>query len=60
MKVVKPAEKKFRSVTLRLPEKIMERVDRIAEKNKVSRQELIAAILRQVLDDDRFVLKIED
>ena len=60
MKVVKPAEKKFRSVTLRLPEKVMERMDRVAAKNKVSRQELIAAILAQVLDDEKFVLKIEE
>ena len=58
MKVVKPAEKKFRSVTLRLPEKVMERMDRVAAKNKVSRQELIAAILAQVLIDEKFVLKL--
>jgi Ribbon-helix-helix protein, copG family. len=60
MKVVKPAEKKFRSVTLRLPEEVMKRVDHVATKNKVSRQELIAAILKQVLNDDKFVLKIGD
>lgn len=60
MKVVKPSEKKFRTVTLRLPEKLMESVDKIATTNDLSRQELIAAILKQVLHDDKFVLKVED
>lgn len=59
MKVVKPA-KKFRTVTLRLPEKLMEDVNKVAESNDLSRQELIAAILRQVLNDTKFVLKVED
>lgn len=59
MKVVKPAEKKFRSVTLRIPEDIMKRVDKVANVNDVSRQELVAAILKQVLSDEKFVLKIE-
>ena len=58
MKIVKP-ERKFRTVTLRLPEKVMENVDKVAENNDLSRQELIAAILRQVLDDSKFVLKVE-
>lgn len=59
MKVVKE-DKKFRSVTLRLPEKIMLGVDKIADKNKLSRQQLIAAILEQVLTDEKFVLKVKD
>jgi predicted DNA binding CopG/RHH family protein len=57
MKVVK-ADKKFRSVTLRLPEEVMLAVDKIADKEKLSRQQLIAAILEQVLTDDKFVLKV--
>ncbi len=59
MKVVKE-DKKFRSVTLRLPEKVMLGVDKIADKNKLSRQQLIAAILEQVLTDEKFVLKVKD
>ncbi len=59
MKVVKE-DKKFRSVTLRLPEKVMIAVDKIADKNTLSRQQLIAAILKQVLTDDKFVLKVKD
>ncbi len=37
----------------------MESVDKIATSNDLSRQELIAAILKQVLNDDKFVLKVE-
>jgi len=59
MKVVKE-DKKFRSVTLRLPEKVMLGVDKIADKNKLSRQQLIAAILEQVLTDEKFILKVKD
>lgn len=59
MKVVKE-DKKFRSVTLRLPEKVMLAVDKIADKSDLSRQQLIAAILEQVLTDDKFVLKVKD
>lgn len=59
MKVVKE-DKKFRSVTLRIPEKVMLGVDRIADKNKLSRQQLVAAILEQVLTDEKFVLKVKD
>lgn len=60
MKVVKASRKQIRSVTLRLPEKLMESVDRIAARNDMSRQELIAAILNQAINDERFVLKVEN
>ncbi len=60
MKIIKDADKKFRTVTLRLPEKVMTKVDKVAETNDLSRQELIAAILQQVLGDDKFVLKMQD
>ncbi|RYZ59761.1 MAG: ribbon-helix-helix protein, CopG family [Proteobacteria bacterium] len=58
MKVVK-VEKKFRSVTLRLPEKVMVGIDKIADRNELSRQQLIAAILEQVIQDEKFVLKMK-
>ena len=60
MKIIKDSSKKFRTVTLRVPEKVMEQVDKIAQKNELSRQELITSILRQVLDDPKFILKIEE
>ncbi len=59
MKIVKE-DKKLRSVTLRLPEKTMLAVDKVADKSDLSRQQLIAAILEQVLADEKFVLKVRD
>lgn len=61
MKIIKKDENKgYRSVTLRIEEKIMEQVDKVADKNKLSRQALISAILKQVMNDPKFILKLED
>lgn len=61
MKIIKKDDNKnYRTVTLRIEDKIMSEVDKVADKNKVSRQALIAAILKQVLTDSKFVLRIED
>jgi len=57
MKVVKE-EKIIRSVTLRLNESVMKKVDEIAKKNELSRQRLIEAILEQVMSDKGFVLTV--
>ena len=58
MKVVKEKTEQKSVVTLRLPEVVMQKVDSIAEKNRLSRQALVAAILKQVVDDKGFVLKV--
>ena len=60
MKVVKEEKEKLRSVTLRIAETIMEKVDKVSEENSVSRQQLIAAILKQVLNDKNFILNISE
>jgi|LakMenEpi03Aug12_release.lakeMendotaPanAssembly.Ray.scaffolds.fasta_scaffold5895019_1 metal-responsive CopG/Arc/MetJ family transcriptional regulator len=60
MKIVKAEKEKHRTVTLRIPKAVMEKVDKVAEKNTVSRQLLITAILKQVLEDKKFVLKITE
>ena len=60
MKVVKEEKEKQRIVTLRVAESVMEKVDKVADQNKVSRQMLITAILKQVVSDKNFVLKIEE
>jgi hypothetical protein len=61
MKIIKKDDnKEYRTLTLRIDKKIMADVDKVAEKNSLSRQSLIAAILKQVLADPKFVLKIED
>ncbi len=38
----------------------MTQVDKVSAKSNLSRQALVAAILKQVLTDPKFVLKIED
>lgn len=53
-------KKEYRSVTLRIDETLMKRIDEITEKEEVSRQKLITSILRQVLDDKKFVLELEE
>jgi predicted DNA binding CopG/RHH family protein len=61
MKIVRKEETKdYRTVTLRIEQKIMAEVDKIAEKSGLSRQSLIAAILKQVLDDPKFVLRVDE
>ena len=44
--------------TQRLPEGLLEKLDALAESNKMSRNALVEAILAQVVDDKRFVLKV--
>lgn len=57
MKVIKE-KKQYKAVTLRISEETMERIDEIAEKNKVSRQKLVEAILEQVMANKSFVVKV--
>lgn len=61
MKVVKEkSDKKQRSVTLRISEETMQKIDSVAEKNELSRQKLIEAILEQVMEDKTFILRLKD
>lgn len=60
MKIIKEKTKDSRTLTLRIAESTMEKVDMIAKKNNLSRQKLIEAILEQVVTDKNFVLKIKD
>jgi hypothetical protein len=57
MKIIKK-DAKTRTVTLRLSEEVMQKIDKLSEDNDVSRQKLIEAILEQVLEDKGFVLRI--
>jgi len=58
MKIIKK-EEKTRTVTLRLSENVMEKIDTLSEENEVSRQKLIEAILTKVLEDKNFTVHIE-
>ncbi len=56
----KTNEKQVRTLTLRISEGVMEKLDKAAEKHDESRQKLVEAILEQVLNDPHFVLRIKD
>ncbi len=61
MKVVKGKNKKEqRSVTLRISEETMQKIDTVADKNDLSRQKLIESILEQVMEDKNFVLHLKE
>jgi hypothetical protein len=58
MKIVVKTPMQLRTVTLRLPEPVMEEIDRLAEGNGVSRQRLIAEILKKAVGDKAFTVEI--
>ncbi len=59
MKIVKSrARPEQRVVTLRIDEDVMVNIDRESKKSGLSRQALITAILKQVINDPKFVLKV--
>ena len=49
---------KTRVVTLRLPESIMKNIDRLVEREGISRQGLISAILQVALKDQKLEIEI--
>ena len=60
MKIVikNPEGSQLRTVTLRLPESVMGEIDRLAEDSGVSRQRLIAEILKKAVGDKAFTVEI--
>lgn len=61
MKIIKhKAEDSLTSITFRLPEALLEKLAKLAEKNEISRQKLVAAILEQAIKDKSFKLEITD
>lgn len=46
-------------ITFRIPKEILDEITKLAEKNDVSRQKLVVAILEQALNDNKFELKIK-
>lgn len=61
MKVIKKNEdnKKYRTLTLRIDEEVMKKIDVISEKNEVSRQKLIEKILEKVVTMKDFTIEID-
>lgn len=60
MKIVvkNPEGTQLRTVTLRLPESVMGEIDRLAEDSGISRQRLIAEILKKAVADKAFTVEI--
>ena len=61
MKIIK--EKKDNppvAVTFRLPEKLLDKLTEVSDKNGISRQKLVTAILNQAMTDKKFKLTIKD
>jgi predicted transcriptional regulator len=60
MKIIKEKEANpLTAVTFRLPKDLLEKVTELAEKNDVSRQKLVTAILEHAIGDKKFELKIK-
>lgn len=59
MKVIKEEDVPIVPITLRIPQDLLDRVTNLAESNEISRQKLVAAILEQVIEDEKFVLKVK-
>jgi predicted DNA binding CopG/RHH family protein len=57
VKVIKNI-KEVRSVTLRIAESTMERIDQLAHTHQTSRQHLIEATLEQAMNDKKFTVEI--
>ena len=55
---VKIKKTKYRSVTLRLDEKVMLRVDEVAKEYELSRQYIIEKILETAMNDKKFEIEV--
>lgn len=61
MKIIKKTDEvRLQAITFRLPAGILEKLAILAEKNEISRQKLVAAILKKAIEDKNFKLEIKD
>jgi metal-responsive CopG/Arc/MetJ family transcriptional regulator len=61
MKIVKEkSDKVLVPLTIRIPEKLVEELTKLAEKNDLSRQKLITAIFEKALSDKTFQVRIKE
>ena len=61
MKIIKKSdEDKLQAITFRLPESLLEKLAVLADKNDISRQKLVAAILQKAIEDKSFKLEIKN
>lgn len=48
------------AITFRLPKELLNKLASLADKNEISRQKLVAAILQKAIDDKSFKLEIQN
>lgn len=58
MRIVKTRTDQKETITLRLSSSVIKAVTELAQKNGISRQELIEAILRKSLRDKNLVIEV--
>ena len=60
MKIIKQKNvNPLEAITFRLPRELLKKLTELADKNEISRQKLVTAILLQAISDKSFQLKIE-
>lgn len=60
MKIIKKSdEDKLQAITFRLPESLLEKLALLADKNDISRQKLVAAILLKAIEDKNYKVEIK-
>lgn len=55
---VKVKKVKYRSVTLRIDEKVMQRIDEIAKNHELSRQCIIEKVLETAMNNKNFEIEV--
>lgn len=58
MKVIKSKADPKQTITLRLSASVIQAITEVANKNEVSRQELVEAILQRALEDKTLIITL--
>ena len=53
-------KKTLEAITFRLPEDLLAKLTELAEKNDISKQKLVTAILRKAIEDKNYKVEIKD
>ena len=61
MKIIKSKNKnELEAITFRLPQALLRKITELAEKNEISKQKLVTAILQTAIEDKSFKLEIKE
>lgn len=53
-------KKQLEAITFRLPQDLLAKLTELAEKNDISKQKLVTAILRKAIEDKNYKVEIKD